>query len=159
MKSRMEVMTGRVAAVLLVSAGLVMSAAVAQTDAPPPPPQGQMQGGPGGPMQDPGRRAEMLQKMLQLSDDQTAQVKAVLVDDAAKADALRANTDLAPRERRTQSMAIRKDEETRLEAIFTPDQKAKFEDMMAKQRERMQERRDGGAPGGPPPASAPPPSL
>jgi Spy/CpxP family protein refolding chaperone len=152
----MEAMAGRVAAVLLVSAGLFVSAAVAQNDAPPPP-QGQMQGpppgGPRGPMEDPARRTMRLQKQLGLSDEQTAQVKTVLADSGAKMETLRANQDLDPRDRRTQMMALRKDEETRLEAIFTPDQKAKYEEMMAQERARMQNR--GGGPGGPPP---PPPS-
>ena len=151
------------AAALLCGTALVVGPAVAQ-DAPPPPPQGngQWQGGPGGPGgrgPNPERRLEMLQQRLNLSADQTTQIKAIFADSRTKMEALRSNSALAPEDRRTQGESLRKDETAKVEAVLTPDQKSKFEEMEAKQRDRMREHRGPGGPGGestPPPPPTPP---
>jgi Spy/CpxP family protein refolding chaperone len=129
---------------LLCGAALVAGSAMAQQDATPPPQgQGQWQGrGPGGPE----RRLEMMQHRLNLTAEQTTQIKAIFADGRSKMEALRDNTALAPQDRRTQGEALRKDETAKVEALLNPDQKAKFEEMEARQRERM---RDGRGPGGP----------
>jgi Spy/CpxP family protein refolding chaperone len=110
---------------------------------------------------DPERRVEMLQKRLSLSGDQTAQVKAIFEDGRSKMEALRSNTSLAPQDRRSQGEALRQQEEAKLEGVLTPDQKTKYAEMRAKERERMQENRGRqggpGGNGGPPPP--PPPAL
>lgn len=150
----------RTAAVLLCGAGLVVGAAVAQQYGPPPPPDGQQQQGPppgGRHGWNPDRRAEMMQKRLGLSGDQTAQVKAILIDEQAKMEALRANASSGSANSRGQGMALRQEEDAKIEAVLTPDQKAKYEEMKAQQRERMQERhqRQGGDEPAPPPPPAP----
>jgi protein CpxP len=148
----------RTAAVLLCSGGLMVSAAMAQQDAPPPPPDGQMQGPPPGGHEGrigPERRLEMMRKHLNLSDDQTAQAKSILDGQRAKMEALRSNTTLSEQDRRSQMKLIHEDEDVKIHAILTPDQKTKFDEMEAKQKEHMQGRRGG--PDGPPPADAPPP--
>ena len=95
----------RAATVLLCSAGLVASAAVAQQDAPPPPAAGQQQGPPmgmhGG--MDQQHHMDMMQQQLGLNADQMDKIKAIMADSQAKMDALRANTSLAPEDRRAQS--------------------------------------------------------
>lgn len=162
MKSQVKTMTVRLAAVLLFGAGVMTTVAMAQSDAPAPPPQGQQGPPPGGPGgrrggMDPEQRVERLQKVLKLSDDQTTQVKAVFEDGRSKMEALRSNTALAPQDKRTQGEALRQQEEAKLEAILTPAQKTKYEEMRAKQQERMQEHRGGqGGAGAPPPPAAPP---
>jgi len=152
------------AAALLSGAALVAGSAMAQQDAPPPPQgQGQWQGqgrGPGGPE----RRLEMMQHRLNLTADQTTQIKAIFADGRSKMEALRGNTALAPQDRRTQGEALRKDETAKIEALLNPDQKAKFEEMEARQRERMREGRGSGGPKGggsddAPPLPPPPPSM
>jgi len=154
-------MKGMIRAVVVVGccAGMLAGAAMAQTDAAPAAPQGQMQGPPpggrGGMGGDPAKRLEMMQKRLKLSDDQTAQVKAIFDDGRSKMEALRSNTALAPQDRRTQGRALMEQENAKVEAVLTPDQKAKYEEMREKQRERMEQgggRRGG--PGGPPPPPA-----
>ena len=151
MKNLMKVQMFRAAAVLVCSAGLMASAALAQTqDAPPPPPaDGQQQGPPpdGHRGFDPERRVEMMQRRLNLSADQTTQVRAIFADERGKMEALRGNTSLAPADRRAQGEALRQDQRTRVEAVLTPDQKAKYEEM----EERMREGRRGGPEGGAPP--------
>lgn len=155
----------RAAAVLLCAGGLMMSTAVAQQqDAPPPSPDGTMQGPPQGGHErggNPERRLEMLQKHLNLTDDQTAQMKAIFEGQRAKMEAVHSNTALAPQDRHAQMMAIREDGEAKIHAILTPEQKTKFDVMQARMREREQEHRRGGAQGAPPqdgsaPAPAPP---
>jgi Spy/CpxP family protein refolding chaperone len=157
-------------AAVLSGAALVAATAMAQQDAPRPPQgQGQWQGrGPGGPG-GPERRLEMMQHRLNLSAEQTTQIKAIFADGRTKMEALRGNTELAPQDRRTQGEALRKDETAKVEALLNPDQKLKFEEMEARQRERMKEGRGPGGPGGPkgsgsddappPPPPPPPPSL
>jgi protein CpxP len=169
--NRIKNLVGRSTAVLLCSAGLVLAAAHAQdtTTAPPPPPSGQQGpppgGGPGGPgggrggMMNPERRVEMLQKQLKLSDDQTVQVKTIFADERSKTEALRANTSLSRKDMRSQMMAINQDRETKMHALLTPDQATKYDEMQAKERERMQERRENGQGGGNPPPPPPPTSL
>jgi len=156
MKNLMTKKMFRAAAVMLCSAGLVASAAMAQQDAPPPPPaDGQQQGpGPGGHRGfDPERRVEMMQRRLNLSADQTTQVKAIFADGRAKMEALRANTSLAPADRHAQGEALRQDEHAKIEAVLTPDQKTKFDEMEARMREHRHDGPDGGgAPPPPPPA-------
>lgn len=129
---------GRMAMVLLCCAGFVAAAGAQDT-----PPQG---GGRG--MMDPARRAEMMQKQLGLSDDQTTQVKAVLTADSDKMKAAR-DSGGSQEDMRAQMMAIRKDEQDKLKTILTADQWTKYQAMMEQMRGRM-----GGGGGNPPP---PPP--
>jgi Spy/CpxP family protein refolding chaperone len=158
-------MVSRAAVVVLCSAGLTMGAAVAQQEtAPPPPPPDQQQQGPPpdgqmqGPMHagprgmDPERRVEMLQRRLNLNDSQTAQVRQIFKEAVAQMETIRANASLAPEDRRAQMMTLHQGEQSRLRAVLTPEQQAKYDAMQA----RMQERRaDGGGESAPPP---PPPA-
>jgi protein CpxP len=143
----------RAAAVALFVAGMSATAAMAQDTPPPPPPADQTQGpppgGPGGRGMNPERRLEMMQKRLNLSADQTTQVKALMDGEQARMEALRSNTSLAQQDRRSQMMAIRQDGETKTRALLTPDQVKKYDEMLAKMRERRQ---DGGQP---PPSGGP----
>lgn len=160
MKNVLSVKMFRAAAVLLCSAGLVVSAAAAQQDStPPPPPAGQQQGPPmgmgGRRGMNPGQRAEMMQRRLGLNADQTTQLKAVMTDGQTKMQALRANSSLAPQDRRAQAMAMRKDMQTKIRAILTPDQAKEFDAMQAKMRGRRGGMGPTGGMGGPPPPSPP----
>jgi periplasmic protein CpxP/Spy len=131
----------RAAMVLLCGAALASIPAKAQDAPPPPPAQGQM-GGPGGGGgmrgMDPERRSAMLKQRLNLSDDQTTQIKAILTDSASKRQALMNDPD-----RRTKMQAMMQDENTKIKAVLTDDQKKQYDDMQAQMRGRM-----GG--GGPP---------
>jgi periplasmic protein CpxP/Spy len=126
-------------------------AAVAQDQAPPPPPQGQMGPPPGGPrggMMDPGRRADMLKKNLNLTDDQTSQVKSIFEDSRTKMEALRSNSSLSQDDRRSQMMSLRKAENAKINALLTPDQKTKYAAMQEQMRDRMRNGPPEGPPGG-----------
>jgi periplasmic protein CpxP/Spy len=151
----------RAAAVLLCAGGLMVSAAVAQQDAPPPPPDGQMQGPPPGGRDfrgGPEHRLTILQKRLNLTTDQTAQLKSILDGQMAKTEALRSNKELAPQDRRTQMMAIHEDSDTKIHAILTPEQKTKYDEIEARQHDWEQGHRRGGPEGAPPSDGAAPPT-
>ena len=102
-------------------------------------------------MMDPGARADFLKQNLSLTDDQTSQVKTIFTDSQTKMEALRSNSSLSQDDRRSQMMSIRKDENDKVNALLTPDQKTKF----AALQEQMRNRR-GGPPGGGTPQPQPP---
>ena len=143
MKSILKTKMLRTAAIVLCSACLVVSAAKAQQDAPPPPPDGQQQGPPAGaPMQmNLEHRVEMMQRHLNLTPEQTAQVRTALADNMAKMEALRMNGSLAPQDRHAQMKQIRMDVQTKIRGMLTPEQQAKFDAMQAKMQEKEKERR------------------
>ena len=151
----------RAAALALCALTISAIPAIAQDNgAPPPPPQGQMgPGGPGGhrdPAQMEQRQLEMMTKHLKLTPDQVTQVKAI--DDAQHTQmmALRDDTSTPREDKRAKMMAMRQDRETKIRAVLTPDQQPKFDEMVAKEKERMAQHRGGPDGGTPPP---PPPSL
>lgn len=134
-----------------LGAMLCLGAAAAQTKDAPPPPQSQGAPSPGGGQWrgGPEHWAEMLQHALDLSADQTNQVKAILESERTRMEALRSNTSLAQQDRRAQALTIREATNIRIRALLTTDQTTKFDAMEARMRER---RGPGGAgPGGPPP--------
>ena len=136
-------------AALLFGAGLMVGPAAAQ-DAPPPPTSGQQQGPPpGGPRggMDPATRALRVQKQLGLTDDVTAQVKAIYSDSGAKMQALRESGSAS----REDMMAIRTAETAKVKALLTPDQSTKYDEMLAQQRGRGQNGPPPGGGGTPPP--------
>jgi Spy/CpxP family protein refolding chaperone len=92
----------------------------------------------------------MLQKQLSLTDEVTAQVKAIYMDGSAKMQALRSSGG-SQDDMRSQMMSIRQAETTKVKALLTPDQATKYDAMEARMRQR--------GPGGPPPSDggAPPP--
>jgi periplasmic protein CpxP/Spy len=112
-----------------------------QTDAPPPPPDG----GPHRGGMRPEHRVEMLQHALNLTPDQTSQVRAVMESERPKMEALRGNSSLSQEDRRTQMMVIHQDESSRIRALLTPDQATKYDNMEARMREHR-------GPGGNPPS-------
>jgi protein CpxP len=142
MRNSFEVKRMRAAGILLCGALLAIVPAIAQQDAPPPPPQqgdaqgpppgGGGRGGRGG--MNPERRLEMMQQQLNLTADQSTAIKAIFEDERAKMEAARAST--APDDRRAKMMAMREEEKTKIEAVLTPEQKIKYEEMEANMRNR-----------------------
>ncbi|HEY2468568.1 MAG TPA: hypothetical protein VGI45_12125 [Terracidiphilus sp.] len=126
----------------------VSSAALAQDNPPPPPDQNQAGPPADGPRgrgmrMDPNRQLEHLTRELNLTTDQQAQIKPLLVDRQQKMQALFQNQSLAQEDRRTQMRTIGEGTNNSIKAILTDEQKQKFATMQ----QRM--RRNG--PGGPPP--------
>ena len=146
----------RTLAAVVCSASLLALPSMAQTDTAPPPPD-QTQGPPAGyngPRRGgPDHRAEMLTRQLNLTPDQTMQVKSLMETEHSKMEALHANSSVSREDMHTQMMAIHQDSETKLRALLTPEQVTKYDAMEAQRRARMQDHGDGQAP--PPPQGAP----
>ncbi len=148
-----------------VSAGT----ARAQDATSPAPPAGQQAGqqagqpagqqGPGGqyghrdPAEMEARQLQMMTERLKLTPDQVTQVKAIEDSQRTQMMALRQDSSLQPEDKRTRMMAMRQDSEGKVRGVLTDEQKPKYDQMLARQRERMDHRGEG--PGGPPPAAPP----
>jgi protein CpxP len=131
----------------------VTGAAFAQDNPPPPQDQNQAgppQGGRGGMRMDPNRQLERLTRELNLTSDQQAKIKPLLLERQQKMQALMQDQSGAPEDRRTQMRTISEGTNNSIKALLTDDQKQKFEAMQA----NMRRNGPGGGPGGPPP---PPP--
>ena len=83
----------------------------------------------------PDRMAKHLEKKLNLSSDQVAQIKPVLEDRVQKMQALRADTSLSQQDRRTKAHQIMQDSNTKIEAVLNDTQKQQFEQLMQQRRE------------------------
>jgi len=121
-------------------------------DTPPPPSQdqGPPPGGPGGGRMNPERQLEMMTKTLDLTPDQVTAVKAIQEDSRKQSMALRDDTSTPMEQKRDKMMAIRAASQAKIRALLTDDQKAKFDKMEARTRNR------GGSSGGDTPPPPPP---
>jgi hypothetical protein len=107
-------------------------------------------GGGGRMMMTPDQQLEALDKAVTLTSDQKPQVKTLLELDAKKRADLMAAQDPDMRAKMT---AMRTEEQTKIKAILTDDQKVKYDAYLASMPQR---RGGGGAPGGAAPPPPPP---
>lgn len=108
----------------------------------------------------PERQLKHMTKRLNLTSDQQQQILPILKDRDQQMHALMANSSLSPQDRHTQMQSIGENSKQKLEAVLNDQQKQQFEDMQARQRQRMQEHRQHMQQNGPPPpdgAQPPPP--
>lgn len=128
----------------LLGLGLTFSVAQAQDQQAQqgPPPAGRRG------MMDPEQQIQRMRQQLKLSDDQVSQIRPILADAQKQGMALRSDTTMSQEDRRAKAQSIRQDSMAKVRAILTDDQKAQYDQMVAKQREMMQQRRQNG--GGPP---------
>ena len=146
----------RIAMLALCTLTVSAIPAMAQDNSTPPPPPAGDQGPMGGhrdPAQMEQHQLEMMTKRLNLTPDQVTQVKAI--DDAQRSQmmALRGDTSMSREDKHGKMMTMRQDRETKIRAVLTDDQKPKYDEMIAKEHERMGHH--GGGQGGPP---EPPPA-
>ena len=83
----------------------------------------------------PDRMATHLGKKLNLSSDQVAQIKPVLVDRVQQMQALRADTGLSQQDRRAKAHQIMDDSKNKIEAVLNDSQKQQFEAMLQQRRD------------------------
>jgi len=161
---------------LLTAASLALAAlpvARAADESQPPPPappppagewnhEGRPRKGPG----DPREQLERMKTALSLTAEQAAQVEAIFKENAPKREALRDDTSLSQEDRFAKMMALRKESETKVRALLTPEQQQKFDAMPrpGPGRRGWGDHGGGRGPHGPPPppppnesADAPPP--
>jgi protein CpxP len=125
---------------------LALGAAPAQNQDGP----GRGPGGPGGrrmPMT-PDDRLQRMTKDFDLTSDQQAKIKPILVDEQKKMDDLRNDSSGDRQAMRSKMMQIQKDTETQIRDQLDDKQKAKL-DKEVQQRDQRGPYRRGGAPGGP----------
>jgi periplasmic protein CpxP/Spy len=91
----------------------------AQTGAPAQAPQGH------------GRPLKQLQQQLNLSPQQMSQLRPIFKDRAAQMKALRADTTLAPADRKAKAQSIQADSKTKIEAVLNDQQKQQYEQILA----------------------------
>jgi Spy/CpxP family protein refolding chaperone len=101
---------------------------------------------------------EHMQKHLNLTADQTTQVKAIFADTDTQMASLHQDASI-PREQKWAKMkSIHEASQTKIRSILTDDQKPKFDAMIAHEHERMEEHggRQHGEAGAPLPPPPPP---
>lgn len=91
---------------------------------------------------DPQQQVHMLQSRLNLTDDQVTQVRQILTDGRKQMQAARQDGSLVGQDRMAKFRAIREDQENRINAVLTPDQKTKYQAMREQFRARRQQQRD-----------------
>ncbi len=142
-------------ALLAVCTSALALPVLAQDTPPSSPPQGQSgPGGPGrgGPEQQ-QRQLDMMTEQLSLTPDQVTQIKTIQTEGRTRMMAMRDDTSMSQDDKHAKMMSIRQDEQSKVRAVLTDDQKTKYDAML----KQMQARRGGGGyggNGGPPP---PPP--
>ena len=82
----------------------------------------------------PEREAKRLGKRLNLSQDQVSQIEPILADRAQQMQALRADSSLAPADRRAKAKGIMDDSNSKIEAVLNDQQKQQYEQMLASRR-------------------------
>lgn len=88
--------------------------------------------------------AQRLTEELELSGDQASQVEAIFDDARAQHEAIQNNYTLAQRDQaRQEMMAVRERVRQQLEAVLTPEQLARFEELRAQHRGRFHEGHKG----------------
>ncbi len=150
---------------VLIAAGFISIAApvVAAQDTPAQP-SDQQSPAPGNQrkwhgMPDPTRRTQELAKMLTLTSDQQTKVQAALESERSQMDSVRQDSSLSAQDRRTKMMDVHKGTDAQIRAVLDPSQQTKWDEMLARRQQWMQNRRQGspdsgsGAaqPGPPPP--------
>lgn len=125
----------------LLAASALLAVQVRAEDGPGgPPPTGEKQMRPEkGRMPGGGERLEKMKEHLGLSDEQTAQLKAIWAEEAKELKALRGDDTGPTPEKREQMRAIREKYRAQIEAVLTPEQREK----MAAAREKRQEGQHG----------------
>lgn len=113
----------RVALLVLAACGATLGlTAAADTNPPPPPPPHH---GPGGDHFNPERRLARLTERLNLTAEQQAQLRPIFAAQAEEMKKIDA-TPLTADQRREKMRALHKEDRTKIAAILTPEQRAKF---------------------------------
>lgn len=133
----------RLSAVALCSAALCTAPLLAQGGG----------GGGRGMMMNPQAQVDSMTEQLGLTVEQQPKVLAILQETQKKMMEIR-NSGADPSEMRPKMMALREDQQTKIKALLSEDQKPKYDAMIQAQMNRM---RNGGGPGAPG-AGTPPPA-
>lgn len=128
---------------IAVSANAALYAQDSSAQSTPPQTSGAQQPGHRGHRMDPDRQLAHLTRTLDLTADQQAQIKPILVDRQQQMQAVWQDQSLSRQDKRAKFQTIRQDTQTKLEAALNDQQKQKFEEMRAKMQARRQQRMGG----------------
>jgi Spy/CpxP family protein refolding chaperone len=97
-----------------------------------------------------GNPGERMKKELGLTDAQAKQMKAIHEASREQMKAIKDNESLSKEEKKAAAMKLHEETKAKVDALLTPEQKAKSDKMREGMKEHMKDRRDGkDGPGGP----------
>ena len=121
----------------VLSCGLGVMAA---QDAPPPPDSQNAAPGQARKGMDPDQQIVRMQKFLNLTEDQTNQIKPIITDRQQQMMALRDDTSMQRSDKMAKMRNIVQESDSKIIAILNDDQKAKYSQMEQQMRDRMRQR-------------------
>jgi len=86
----------------------------------------------------------MMSKQLNLTDDQKAQITPIIAERQQQMAALKANPPGRKMKGAREAKSIMSDSDKKIEAVLTPDQKTKYEQMKEEMKEKAKEKKSGG---------------
>jgi Spy/CpxP family protein refolding chaperone len=123
----------------LLAASALLAVQVRAEDAPgTPPPGGPPSGGEHkkagekGKMPSPSDRVEKMKENLGLSDEQATQIKEILTSETKDLEALKKDESVPMEQKKEKAAAIREGNKAKIDALLTPEQKAKADAARAK---------------------------
>jgi periplasmic protein CpxP/Spy len=130
--------------VVLIS-GFTGSALLAQDQAQPAPvvnsmPADQTSSAPTHRPPDPQRQTRRMAKKLGLTADQQAKIEPIFADRDQQVATLRANTTLAPKDRKVQIHSVVRDSDNKITALLSDTQKQQYEQLKQDRRAKRQQR-------------------
>ena len=136
---------------LVVGTWLAAAYSARAQEPPPPPPDGMEMPPPDMPKMDVDKELARMTKRYSLSDSQKAQILPVLADVKAKMDALFKDAPADFGEQMQKMRAIRDEQISRISAILSDDQRAKYQEDMQRQAHDWGDGPPDGSPLPPPP--------
>lgn len=91
----------------------------------------------GGHHMDPQQHVQHLTKKLNLTSDQQSKVLTILQDHQKQMEAAHGDTALSPQDRHSKLMDLHKSTNEQIRALLNSDQQKKFDEMTAREQERM----------------------
>jgi periplasmic protein CpxP/Spy len=112
--------------------GFAMYAAPQEQAPAAPAPSAQSQG----PRQfNPDRQVRAMAKRLNLTADQQQQILPILTDRNQQIQSIRNDSSLSPKDRHAKMAAVREDNQNKIKALLTPDQRNAYDQMLQQTRE------------------------
>ena len=102
--------------------------------------QGTMGGNSQGNMSEVTAKLQKMSAALQLTPAQKQQIKPILMDEAPKLKALKADTSMPPMQKAMKMRQIGEDTDSKLKPILTPEQYQKWQQMRAQERQQMMQK-------------------
>ena len=118
----------------LLAASALLAVQVRAEDAPGGPPPGgeHKKAGEKGKMPSPSDRVEKMKENLGLSDAQATQIKEILTSETKDLEALKKDESVPMDQKKEKAAAIREGNKAKIDALLTPEQKAKADAARAK---------------------------